>query len=49
MSEVGLTTESDLLVLTVLKKHDVFYSSKILEVMWYEPQYNTVSSLPVYS
>ena len=25
----------------VLKKHDVFYSSEILEVTWYEPLYNT--------
>ena len=24
----------------VLKKHDVLYSSKILEVTWYEPRYN---------
>ena len=34
MSEVGLTTDRDLSVLPVLKKHDVFYSSKILEVTW---------------
>ena len=40
MSEVGLTTDRDLSVLTVLKKHDVFYSSEILEVTWYEPLYN---------
>ena len=30
------------LVLTVLKKHNVFYSSKIPEIMWYEPQYNSL-------
>ena len=40
MSEVGLTTDRDLSVLTVLKKHDVFYSSEIPEVTWYEPLYN---------
>ncbi len=39
-SEVGLTTERDLSVLTVLKKHDVFYSSMIPEVTWYKPLYN---------
>ena len=32
-SEVGLTTDRDL---SVLKKHDVFYSSEIPEVTWYE-------------
>ena len=38
-SEVGLTADSDLSVLTVLKKYDVFYSSDIPVVTWYEPLY----------
>ena len=40
MSKVGLTNDRDLSVLTVLKKHNVFYSSEIPEVTWYEPLYN---------
>ena len=36
-SEVGLTTDRDLSELTVLKKYDVFYTSAIPEVTWYEP------------
>ena len=39
-SEVVLTTDRDLSVPTVLKKHDVFYTSEIPEVMRYEPLYN---------
>ena len=39
-SEVGLTTVRDLSVPYVLKKHDVFYTSAIPEVTWYEPLYN---------
>ena len=31
----------DLSVPTLLKKHDVFNTSDIPEVMWYEPLYNT--------
>ena len=41
-SEVGLTSDRDLSVLTVLKKYDVFYFSEIPEVTWYEPLYNTI-------
>ena len=44
-SEVGLTTDRDLSVLTVHKKHDVFYSSEIPEVTWYEPLYNTYQGI----
>ena len=40
VSEFSLTTDRDLSVLTVLKKHDVFYSSEMPEVTWYEPLYN---------
>ena len=36
-SEVGPTTDQDL---AELKKYDVFYTSVILEVTWYEPLYN---------
>ena len=36
-SEVGLTTDREFSVLPVLKKHNVFYSSEISEVTWYEP------------
>ena len=43
--EVGLTTDRDLSVLAVLKKLDVFYSSENPEVTWYEPLYNTISSV----
>ena len=39
-SEVGLTTDRDLSVLTVLKKHDVFYSYEIPQVTWYKSLYN---------
>ena len=39
-SKVGLTTDRDLSVLTVFKKHGVFYSYEIPEVTWYEPLYN---------
>ena len=39
-SEVGLTTDRYLSVLTVLMKHDVFYLSEITEVTWYELLYN---------
>ena len=42
MLEVGLNTDRDLSVLTLLKKHDVFYSSDIPDVTWYEPLYNRV-------
>ena len=35
-SEVGLTIDRNLSVLTVLKKHDIIYSSEIPEVMRYE-------------
>ena len=41
-SKVGLTTDRDLSVLTLLKKPDVFYSSEIPEVTWYEPLYNRI-------
>ncbi len=41
-SKVGLTTDQDLSVHTVLKKHDVFYSSEIPEVTWHEPRYNSL-------
>ena len=30
----------------VLKKHDVFYTSAIPEVTWYEPLYNTNTENP---
>ena len=40
-SEVGLTTDRDLAEPLVLKKHDVFYTSAIPEVTWYEPLYNS--------
>ena len=43
-SQVGLTTDRDLVEPSVLKKHDVFYTSTIPEVTWYEPLYNTISS-----
>ena len=39
-SEVGLTTDRDLSVLPMPKKHNVFYSLEIPEVMWYKPLYN---------
>ena len=26
----------------MFKKHDIFYTSKIPEVMWYEPLYNSI-------
>ena len=42
MSEVGLTTDRDLSVLPVLKKHNIFHSSKKPEVTWYEPLYNNI-------
>ena len=50
-STVGLTTEqcpSEVsLCFSVLKRHSVFYTSVILEVMWYEPRYNIyISYLP---
>ena len=41
-SEVGLSTDRDLSVLPVLKKHDIFYSSEIPEVTWYELLYNSI-------
>ena len=34
-SEIGLTTDRDLAQLSVLKKHDVFYTTAIPEVTWY--------------
>ena len=49
-SEDGLTTDRDLAELRVLKKHDVFYTSAIPEVTWYEPLYNKPtynSSVPI--
>ena len=39
-SKVGLTADQDLSVPIMLKKH-VFYTSEILEVVWYEPLYNS--------
>ena len=44
-SEVGLTTDRDLAEPLVLKKHDVFYTSAIPEVMWYEQLYNMVKKI----
>ena len=38
--EVGLTTDRDLSVPMCLR-NNFFYTSKIPEVMWYEPLYNT--------
>ena len=46
-SEVGLTTDRDLSVLTVFKKHDVFYTSEIPEVTWNLLTVYMVSSIPV--
>ena len=43
MSEVGLTTDQNLSILTVLKKHGVFYSSEIPEVTLYKTLYNKMS------
>ena len=42
-SEVGFTTDRDLLVFPGLKKYDVCYSSVIPEVTWCEPLYNNMS------
>ena len=39
-SEVGLITDRDLYVPTLRREHDVFYTSEIPEVTWYEPLYN---------
>ena len=38
----------DILELSMLKKHDVFYSSKISEVTWYELLYNNMPNQPIH-
>ena len=43
--EEGLTTDRDISVLTVLKKHDAFNSSETPEVTWYEPLYSHTKTL----
>ena len=40
MSEVSLTTDQDLVECCILKKHDVFHTIAIPEVMRYETLYN---------
>ena len=42
MFMIGLTTDRDHSVMTVLRKHNVFYSSEVSEVTWYEPLFNTL-------